>query len=218
MSIALLIEAEKSMKRSLVRTVGSVSSSAVHAFSAGGRDFSFHISCRTCCNPSKSHIILSCTPINMKTFTSWRNQLLWKTGIGSRPYRWPFHIETLHWHVQSGKRCLYWRWLASPQLSAPVSCTGLCTWLFCIFLTCFSTTSRSHAISTTYISSRIKHRSCCQQITKFLKPKKSSATYLILLATALFPKERKARPYHISFTVRSLLPSAETVKSKPHLK
>lgn len=187
------------MKEPLVRTVGSVSSSIAHAFSAPGRDFSFHISFRTCCNPSKSHITLSYAPINMKTFASWRNWLLWRMGIGSRCYKWPFHIVMLHQHSQPGKQCFYWRWFTSPQLSAPVFCMGLCTRVFCSFLTSFSTTSLCHANSTTYnIPSQIKHRSRFQQITKFLKPKESSATYLKLLATTLFPKERKARPYHIS--------------------
>lgn len=135
----------KSVKEPLVRTVGSVSSSAVHAFSAPGRDFSFHVSFRTCCNASKSHITLSYTPINTKTFASWRNWLLWKTGIGSRCYRCPFHVEMLHRHAQPGKQCFHWRWTGFPQLSAPAFCTGLCTWVFQIFLTFFSMTSLSHA-------------------------------------------------------------------------
>lgn len=86
----------KSVKEPLVRTVGSVSSRAGHAFSAPDRDFSFHLSFRICCNTSKSHIALLYTPINTRAFTLWRNWLLWKMGVGSRCYRWPIHIEMLH--------------------------------------------------------------------------------------------------------------------------
>lgn len=124
------------MKEPLVRAAGSVSSRAVHAFSSPDRDFSFHLSFRTCCNASKSHITLSYTPINTKTFASWRNWLLWKMGIGSRCYRWPFHIEIFHQRTQPEKLCFFWRGVESPQPPAQ----HLVTWVFWIFLASFSIT------------------------------------------------------------------------------
>lgn len=110
---------------------------------------------------------------------------------------------------------------------------GLCTWVLHIFLASFSTNNISHANSSTYnIPSQIKHRSCCQQITNFLKPKEISATHLKLwlywvigynptiysIYNPITPlrKERKARLYPIFFIGRrSLFPSAKTLQSKP---
>lgn len=182
----------KSVKEPLVKTVGSVSSSTVHALSAPGRDFSFHISFRTCCTPSKSPITLSCTSINTKNFTSWK-----KTGCSGRRARGPGATGGLFASRCSTDTLSQGRSVsAEDELHLPRF--QHLSYAHKGFVSGFLHLPNillhlPHASSTTYnILSQIKHGSCFQKI-KYLKTMTSSATYLKPWATALFPKEQKAR-------------------------